>query len=364
MLSVTRRAARARAVAQGSSCALLGAALALCPAAARAECLPGAADVSWVRLEGAESCPAAARIRADVARRVGTAVGGPGEGRSIDAVVQGGPGRWTAQIRTRGCGAEEAVREITSKAPTCEPIASAATLVIALAIDPSAALGPPRAAEAPAPAAPRLPPFPPPAPPQLPPPWPPQAPVAAPPPAPVAAPPPPTARVEATVTLRGLATVGLLPVIGLGLALSAEWSVTPLVTVTTDLAWLPERRMANPTYGFGMTVGSMGACLEVLRFTTVSLGPCGRVLGGAIDAVLYTNPAITPVAPGQRAWAGLGVGARLAVRVVGPLRAEAGLDAIAPLTRYAFALEKPATPVFQQPPVTGALFLGAGVTFR
>ena len=44
--------------------------LALYPATARAECAPGAADISWVRLEGAEICPTAARIRADVARRL------------------------------------------------------------------------------------------------------------------------------------------------------------------------------------------------------------------------------------------------------------------------------------------------------
>jgi hypothetical protein len=335
----------------------LGLALALCPATARAECSPGAADVSWVRLEGAEICPTAARIRADVARRLEIEIGRPGEGRSIDAVVQGGPGRWTAQIRTRGCELPEAVREISSKALTCESIASAATLMIALAIDPSAALRSPREAEValrPAARAPDLllSPLPSPLPLSLP---------------PRETPPPtltlPAARVETTVTLRGLATAGLLPVVGAGVAWSAEWSVTPLLTLTSGLAWLPERRMADPTYGFSLTAGWIGACAEVLRLPSVALGACGRVLAGAIDAVLYTNPAVTPTAPGARAWGGLSAGLRLAVRVAGPLRVEAGIDLIAPLTRYAFALESPAKPIFQQPPVTGAIFLGAGVAF-
>jgi hypothetical protein len=163
--------------------------------------------------------------------------------------------------------------------------------------------------------------------------------------------------------VRGLATAGLLPAVGLGVAWSAEWTVTPLLTLTTGLVWLPERRTAGSTYGFGLTAGWVGACAELLRLPSVVLGPCGRLLAGTIDAVLYSDPAVTPTAPGGRAWGGLGAGLRLAVRVVGPLRAEAGVDLLAPLTRHAFALENPARPIFQQPPVTGALFLGAGVSF-
>ncbi len=347
-------------------------ALALHPATARAECSPGAADVSWVRLEGAEICPTAARIRADVARRLTIEIGRPGEGRSIDAVVQGGPGHWTAQIRTRGCESKEAVREITSKALTCDSIASAATLMIALAIDPSAALRPPRGAEVAlrpaaevasshraeealrqAARAPEL----------LPLPLPSPLPLSTSSPTAPTTPALPAAHLETTVTLRGLATAGLLPVVGAGVAWSAEWSVTPLLTLTSGLAWLPERRMADPTYGFSMTAGWIGACAEVVRLPSMVLGPCGRLLAGAIDAVLYTNPAVIPTAPGERAWGGLGAGLRLAVRVAGPLRIEAGVDLIAPLTRHAFALENPARPIFQQPPVTGSLFLGAGVAF-
>lgn len=355
--SLGARSCSRRAPLRRFSCVLLVLALALSPLAARAECVPGAADVSWVRLEGAESCPTAAQIRAEVARRLETELGGAGEGRSIEVVVQGRPGGWTAQVRTRGCGAPDAVREIASKALTCESIANAATLLIALAIDPAATLRPPRAADAPPP--PAIATSPPPPMDRAPPPSLPSPPRDQ--PTPIA--PPASTHVETAVTLRGLATAGLLPVIGFGFAWSAEWSVTPLLTLTTGLAWLPERRMADPTYGFGLTTGWIGACAEILRVSWATLGPCGRLLAGAIDAVLYTNPAVTPTEPGGRAWGGLGAGLRLAVRVVGPLRAEAGIDLVAPLTRHAFSLKDPTRPIFQQPPVTGALFLGAGVAF-
>ncbi|UQA56756.1 hypothetical protein [Polyangium aurulentum] len=333
------------------SLALVVAALSFTASPAHAECAREAADVSWVRLAGAEACPDAGAIRTEVARRLGTEIGAKGEGRSIEAVVEGKPGAYSARIHIRGCGAPEAERTITSEAATCTPIANAATLVIALAIDPEAALRPP--AEEPAP----TPPKPAPTPPKATPPKPRAAPEIAP-------APPPEPRVETAVTLRGLATVGLLPKVAPGVAWSAEWRPHPIFVVTSGLSWLPEQRADDPTFAFGMTAGWVGACADLLRTTNVSLGPCARILAGAIHAVLYTDPEVTPTDPGARAWVGLGAGARVAVRVVGPLRVEAGLDLVAPLTRHAFSLRDASAPVFLQPPLTGALFLGAGVAFR
>ena len=136
-----------------------------------------------------------------------------------------------------------------------------------------------------------------------------------------------------------------------------------MFVVTSGLSWLPEQRAADPTFAFGMTAGWMGACADLLRSRAVSLGPCGRILAGAIHAVLYTDPEVTPTDPGARAWVGVGAGARIAVRVLGPLRVEAGLDLVAPLTRHAFTLKDAPEPAFLQPPVTGTLFLGAGLGF-
>ncbi|WP_129346898.1 hypothetical protein [Sorangium cellulosum] len=345
----------------------LCASVALAPAAARAACDGGAADVSWVRLEGAEAqCPAAAQVRAEVSRRLRRELGATGEGPSIEAVVQGRPGAWSAQIRTEGCdGAPPAVRKLTDSAMTCEPIATAATLLIALAIDPEADLSepppapaadpepPPPPRPAPAPAAispPAEPPFP----------WP-----AEPPPRPPPAEPPPPPSLS--VAWRGLAALGLLPAPAPGAALSAEWSFLPRWTLSTGALWLPELRADDPTFAFGITAGWLGACVEAIRSRAVALGVCGRLVAGSIHAVIFEDldePRVVPTTPGARPWLSAAAGPRLAVRVVGPLRIEAGVDLLVPATRYSFRVQGDLPAAFEQPAVAGTVFGGLGVTFR
>ncbi|WP_437577157.1 hypothetical protein [Sorangium sp. So ce887] len=351
---------------------LLCACAALAPAAAQAECARGAADVSWVRLEGAEEqCPSAPQLRAEIARRLGRELATMGGGLSIEAAVKGSPGAWSAQIRTVGCdGTPPTVRKLESSAATCEAITSAATLVIALAIDPMAALAapaaPPLAEASPPPEPPEAPP------PEAPRPEPPRrapAEPATPVEPPRAAPPPPpdaerAPRPGISVTLRGLAaTTGILPVVGRGVAWSAEWSVAPRWTLASGVLWLPEQRAAEPALAFGLTAGWLGVCAEALRTGRLSLGACVHLLGGAVHAVIHEHPSVLPVDPGARLWVSPSVGTRLAVRVVGPLRLETGIDLYFPLTRYRFQLQGNQQPVFEQPVVAGALFGGAGVAF-
>ncbi len=334
---------------------------------AYAECVPTSADLSWVRLAGAEGCPGAAAIRAEVVRRIGKDIGSPGDGKVIEAVVERLEGRWSVRIATSGCGAERTVRELTSDAPTCEPLASAAVLVIALTVDPGAALSPPRgnktdSIQAPVPGAPA--PAPPPAPP------PPGA-TAKPPhsSAPERAPPPPEARIapppgiETRVTWRGLLAMGLLPGVAPGLAWSAEWRIPPWIVLSSGLFHLPEQPAPDPTFAFGMTAGWVGLCGDLLRFSRITVAPCARFLAGSIHAVVRTHPTIVGTGPGQRAWAGASAGARLGVRIAGPVQAEVGADLIVPITRHAFVLRGEPEPVFLQPPVTGAIYLGVGVAF-
>lgn len=354
--------------------AVLCAGATLAPAAARAACDAGAADVSWVRLEGAEAeCPAAAQIRAEVSRRLRRELSATGKGLSIEAVVQGRPGAWSAQIRAEGCdGGPPTIRRLTDSAATCEPIATAATLLIALAIDPDADLSEPPpapAAEPPTAEPPAAEPPPRPAPPapaatprpaEPPFPWP-----AAPPPRPPPAEAPPSASLS--VTWRGLAALGLLPAPGPGAALSAEWSLPPRWTLSTGALWLPELRADDPTFAFGVTAGWLGACVEALQGRAAALGVCGRFLAGSIYAVLYEDvdePQVVPTTPGARPWLSAAVGPRLAFRVVGPLRLEAGVDLLVPVTRYSFRVHGDLPPAFEQPAVAGALFGGLGVTFQ
>ncbi|WP_437940601.1 hypothetical protein [Sorangium sp. So ce341] len=357
---------------------VLGACVALAPAGARAEeCDRGAADVSWVRLAGAEAqCPTAAQFRAEISRRLGRDLVTTGKVASIEAVVQGQPGAWSATIRTQLCdGAPPTVREFSDHGQSCDGIVAAAAVHIMLTTDPEAALSPPAEASPPpaaAPAPPAPPPPPPPAAvrppsppaatrsPEPPFPWPAET-RAAPPPA---EDPPP---VGLSVAWRGFASVGLVPSPGAGVALSGEWAVLPRWTLETGALWLPEQHATQRTFAFGLTAGWLGGCLEAVRSRSLALGLCGRVVAGAIYAVIYGDeqitPTILPTDVGSRAWLSLGAGTRLGVRIVGPLRLETGIDLFVPMTRYSFQLQDGQPAGFEQPAVGGAAFVGVGVTF-
>ncbi|WP_437680320.1 hypothetical protein [Sorangium sp. So ce131] len=367
--------------------ALVCACMALSPAAARAACDFGTVDLSWVRLEGAvEHCPTASQIRADIARRLGRDLVTAGSGPSIETVVQGQPGAWSVQIRTTCEGAPPSVRLLTDRTMTCAGIADAAALAIALTIDPEAALSPPAAPE-PAPAE------------QPPRPAPPSAPAEQPPrPAPRARPretpfprrpaaePPRGTKPEhlppaGAAIVRGLAVYGVLPDVAPGVAVSGEWTFLPRgwsflsrgwwflppVTLSAGMMWLPEQRGPTQSLGSGMTAAWLGGCVEAIHGPSVVLGVCGRGFLGALHTVVYGSDdnatAFKPRDPGARRWRAGAVGARCAVRVVGPLRLETGIDLIIP-KRYNWIQEgKPSDPLFSPPPVAGSIFGGMGVTF-
>jgi hypothetical protein len=346
----------------------LGACAALTPALARAECDRAAADVSWVRLAGAEGrCPSASRFRAEISRRLGRELVTTGKAASIEAVVQGQPGAWSAAIRTELCdGAPATIRELSDHGLSCDGIVAAAAVHIVLTTDPEAGLSSP-AAEAPRPSteAPRPQPSParPPAAeraPEPPFPWPAEA-EAAPPPAEG---PPPT---RLSVAWRGFASVGVIPSPAAGVALSGEWAILPRWTLETGALWLPEQHATRQTFAFGLTAGWLGACWEMVRSRSLAFGLCGRAVAGAIYAVIYGEedlpPTILPTDVGSRAWLSLGAGTRLGFRVVGPLRIETGIDLLVPLTRYNFQLEGGLPTGFEQSALAAAAFGGVGITF-
>lgn len=355
---------------------VLGACLALAPAGARAEaCDRAAADVSWVRLAGAEvQCPAASQFRAEISRRLGRELVTTGKVASIEAVVQGQPGAWSATIRTQLCdGAPPTVREFSDHGLSCDGIVAAAAVHIMLTTDPEAGLAPP--ADAPPPPAAETPPSPPPPPADVRPPSPPSSAVRSPePPFPWpaetrAAPPPAEGPPPAGISVawRGFASVGIVPSPGAGVALSGEWSFLPRWTLETGALWLPEQHATRRTFAFGLTAGWLGGCLETVRSRSLVLGLCGRVVAGAIYAVIYGDeqitPTILPTDVGSRAWVSLGAGTRLGIRIVGPLRLETGIDLFAPMTRYSFQLQDGQPAGFEQPAIAGAAFGGVGVTF-
>ena len=359
--------------------ALVAAAISLAGRFAYAECSGSALDLSWVRLSGAEDCPTAAQIRKEVEQRNGKPISAPGEGKTVEVVVERKNGQWTARIQIQGCGEDRTLRELVNDAPTCEPLARAAVIVIALAgdagatketpdgpvsaqsaskdVSPSAApqsAAPQSATSAPKSAAP-----------------PPKSAASAPaqtkpqPPGATQEPLPkgPDRAFDTSITARALLTTGIVPNLAPGIALSAQWRISHWVSLTAGMMHLGEQPAANPTFAFGSTLGWIGACADVAHFSRVVAGPCLHIVGGSVHAVVHTHPTIIGTGPGQRAWVGSALGGRAGVRIVGPLYAELGAEAVLPWTRYAFVLRDDPSPVYLQPAVGSVFYLGVGVAF-
>lgn len=325
-------------------------------------------DLSWVRGSGAASCPSAASVRKDIAARIGRYPFGNDATRTIEASLTRESGRWIARVVVRASsGASVGTRELESDARECGPLAAAATLVIALLIDPSAKLGPIGSASA-------LPPAP----------TPPLAPapstllVPASPPAadsistiPFIAPTPnpprerPTPPIQAaagstslspaSVSGGALFTSGLVPKLAPGVAMSARVRVAPRLSASMSIWWVPESSRGE--FAFGLTSVVLGACADLWRNDGAALHACVDALGGAVHASVR---GMQSTEPGDRPWFGLSPAARFVQRVVGPFTLEVGLGAVVPFTRYRFTVEGRGDPAFVQFPVAlvGSLAIG------
>ena len=331
---------------------------------------PGAFRLVWVRGERTESCAGAAAIMQGVSQRLGKNVFSESALRSIEAVLQHEGDLWEVHIYVRDAdGKLNGSRILTSRTPTCASIEAAATLAIALAIDPEAAFRPPPptspspSAPAPAPTpAPTPAPAPAPAPALAPPlPPPPHCPVERPCPPPSSSPPFPPPSSVGSVSLRAVVAFGLLPATSPGLALSADVPAYRWLHASAGVLYLPEQRTpATPDVAFGMTAAWLGACARPWDSSRASLSLCAAAMAGGIHSVVY---ALEPDSPGERPWAGASLDATLRVRLVGPLEAELGADLVFPITRYPFAVSPQFPNLFQQSLPAGVLFLGVGMSF-
>lgn len=339
MTSLTRFAA---------ACGLLAFALAW-PHVAQAE--PERVRLSLVRAEGAEACFEAAELGARVTARLGRDPFATDAARSIEAVMTRDAKGFAAHIfvRTRGASTGGG-RDLSSEAADCHALEDAVTLAVALAIDPEAALHPP----------------PPPAPPIQPPPV--QAPLPACPVVPERVCPPPRAPEtpaprepdRAQVTTRLVLAFGPLPSPAPGIEVSAvaHLALEGRLSATASALWLPEQRTSDRRVGFGLGALSLGACVDPARVDSAWLTLCGGLLAGSVHAVPY---AFDPTNPGERPFVGARVGARGALRILGPLFVEAGLDAAAPFSHYEFTVRNIGV-VFEQTPVFALASLGLGLS--
>lgn len=305
----------------------------------RAEAIDEAsgARLSWVRADGADSCPSIEQLTSQVVQLLGRDPFQANPAQHIEAVAERHHGQWRARLYVRtGDHPIAAPREILDDAPDCSALATAVSLAIALSIDPTVRPAPP---PPPSPTPPR------------------------PAPVPSFAPSEPRPAVNSTVALGAFGQLGLLPGSSFGAELSAEpWSQDRL-HLRVGAIFLPEVRADRPggAFLFGATAISLSPCVHLFRGQVASVAACGTFVVGAAHALALD---LTPVAPAQRGWFALGASARASLRVVGPLSVEARLDVSALPLRVQFNLQGAADSVFEQSPVALSGFLGLGLSFR
>jgi hypothetical protein len=305
--------------------------------------------LSWLRGEGAESCPSAQELERAVQSRLGRDPFAENAEQAIEAsVARSGDATWHIQIRVRDAGGKKmGSRELDTEASDCRAIADALALAVALAIDPDAELGPP-----PPPLA-RVEPatVPPKAPAACP------APPACPGPAPCRCPPPTRATVHATFTGRALLAGGILPGVASGAGMSGDLAISRW-HATLGFYWLAETKARG--FAFGLSAASVGGCVDAIRSESTTLGLCTGVQFGAMHSVVR-DPNLRPDGPGERLWVALEFGPRLSWRGPGPFYAELGGSLLAPLTRPAFGVRLEPNPRFQPDMPCGVGFAGLGV---
>lgn len=305
---------------------------------------------AWVRDDGAESCPDASMVRRAVSERVGRDPFNDAARTSIDAVVRRSSTGFSARFFVRGATGESlGTRELTSAAPTCEPIAEALALALAIVIDPTVALRPDPTTNAPRALAPTQ---------------------------TTSRPPPSRAAFRAapeasplslSLSLSFAGALGVLPFAAVGASLEGELRFSRWIYAELAARWLAEQRVSTSLSDYALSIASSMAnvCVDPLASAVdarASFVLCGSLSVGALSASATRQRALDG---GVRAWVALGPSARGRLRIVGPLALEARFGATFALARNAYVEEIgdpfSSSTVFEQPLVGGHATLGIGV---
>lgn len=295
---------------------------------------PRTSTLSWVRLDGAESCVAAPALAREVEATLGRPVFvAPG---TADLAVEGRverlpAGGWRASLRLlEADGASLGDRTVDSPEAACTELGHMVALTVALLIDPE---GPP----APVPPAP--------------------------PPEPVAAPePPPAPRWSFEVDAAALGGAGLVPGVGVGglgavvvrppgpVAFVAQGEIEPFARWVDGDAHVDLTRLAGGLLACPLdVVGELG-----------SVRACVGVDAGAIFAVGSSEALVT----GERVLVDAHGAVQAGVRLVGPLFGTVGVQPVVSLRRVAFAfVSAPDVDVYRTAGFALYGDVGLGVTF-
>jgi hypothetical protein len=300
---------------------------------------PEAVRLAWSRAPEAEACPDATVIESDVTARLGESPFRAGASDVIDVHVTRERGEWSALIEDRpNGGPPSGSRVVTSAAESCDSLALAVGLAIALMIRARAASEP---VEAPKPAVLIVP-----------------APVTP----PRALPPEPRAG-ERHVALfaSAVGAVGILPHFAFGASVTGHVPLGERVSFGAGLTFLPEQPLddASGEYAFGATFGEFAGCYGTTP-SRVRLAVCAAALVGALHVVV-SDP--VPLEPGARFWGGAALGLAGDFTLTAPIHLLVVADGIVRFTRHSYVVESGDTPetVFTEPRVAARFGLGLGV---
>jgi hypothetical protein len=331
-----------RAARRLTAALLAVAALAVAPRVARAEPAPRTSSLGWVRLPGAEACIGSRALAIAVERRLQREVFvSPSRAAvAIEGRVERSsapPGFRAVITVSNEAGVELGNREIRSAATSCAAMNDDLALVIAVMIDPEAALSPPL------PAAKTRPPAPPP-----------QKGVE-----PPRAPAPPSWRVS--LQAGGEVMLGLLPRVSGGVLIRSHIEPPRFLAFEVGGVLFPAVTAEQGTAGasFQLAEGFVSVCPLTLHAFGAALSACAGVQVGAIHAFALGVAGTSA----DEALFNVALEGRVRRRFVGPLVASAGLGLVVPVLRERFSYGAQGTDVFEMAPVAGAVDLSLGVEF-
>jgi hypothetical protein len=299
--------------------------------------------LSWVREEAAKSCPDVRSVERTVRERLGRDPFADSAELAAEVWLSRDGAGFVARIQLRGQNGElQGERSLRSDG-SCDTLADAVALALALSIDPDAALAPRPAPPQAAPAEARA------------------QQLARPnqtKPRETAAPAPrlPAGSLSASM----LGAHGLLPGIALAARLEGELALGPRFRLFATGAFFPEQSTAGGDFAFGLSTGGLGGCLD-FAFGRISVAPCAAIVAGQLHSVVRNGE---PTRPGAHLWTAASALARLRVTLLPALFLELSAGAFVPFRAEEFRVMGRSQTVFRQTAVAPVLGLGMGTTFR
>jgi hypothetical protein len=290
----------------------------------------GAVEIEWIAPEG---CPSAGAVNAQVGELLRGGHARPAPDLAVRAVV-GRALQWSVGIETRTASSSG---RRTLEASTCEGLANATALIVALMIDPDAVATHAKPSE---PAATK----------------------------PVTGPSPVVVPARAISGLFGIGAaghLGVLPGVDAGPALMAGLASTSWraeLRVLAGVRSVSSDPLSNPEDALGrfrFYAATLAGCYTISR-PLLELGPCLDVETGWLRG---TGVGVSLTGEENIAWFGLGAGGFVALKTNAWLSILVHADAVAPLRRPNFKFNNVTQPIYRSPPIGGRLAVGIEARF-